>query len=184
MNTYVTSDLHFFHKNILEFCHQSRPYSSVDDMHEAIVHNWNTEVQDDDLTYILGDVTFGKISLTIDLLRRLNGRKILIKGNHDKDAVRKAAFCDCFESIHDYLEIKQNGTHVVLMHFPIMLWNLKHHGAVHLHGHLHGNPSGVTGRIKDVGMDSNFCKPHLLDDVIHELLMIPLDFDHHGRTIQ
>ena len=184
MNTFVTADIHFFHKKIFEFCKESRPYSSVDEMHEGIVDNWNTDVAEDDLTYILGDITFGKISLTVDLLRRLNGRKILIGGNHDNHSRSKAAFRDCFESIHDYLEIKHDGVKLVLCHYPIIFWNLKHHGSLHLHGHMHGNPTGIYGRIKDVGMDLNFCKPFVLDDVVHELSMIPLDRDHHGRTIE
>jgi len=180
---YVTSDIHFLHKSILNFCPVSRPFADVDEMNEAIVTNWNKTIQPDDLTYILGDITFGRISLTIDLLQRLNGRKILIKGNHDHDALRKEAFRNCFESIHDYLELKYNGNLICMFHYPIHSWNKKHYNSIMLHGHLHGNTVDIDGKIMDVGMDTNRCHPYLLDDVIERLSTINCNTDHHGRNL-
>lgn len=180
---YVTSDLHFFHKKILEFQAHTRPYQDVEEMHAAIISNWNGMIAPDDTTYILGDVSFGRASLTADILNQLNGKKILIIGNHDDGYLKKDGFVDCFEDLHYYLEIKHDGQKLVLSHYPIMWWNLKHYGSLHLHGHLHGNPSGVPGRCKDVGMDTNQCRPYLLDDLVEELMQLPIGKDHHGREI-
>lgn len=180
---YTTSDLHFFHKKILVFAHESRPFNDIDEMHGAMINNWNNLISPDDTTYILGDVSFGGVTGTVDILNSLNGKKILIVGNHDESYLRKERFTDCFESIHQYLEIKHNGYKICLMHYPIAWHNLKHHGSMMLHGHLHGNPSYIEGRIKDVGMDCNNCTPFLLDDVVNELIKIPVHKDHHGRDV-
>ena len=87
---YITSDLHFYHKNIIKYCPKSRPFSCEEEMNEIIVKNWNDKIGKNDSVYILGDVSFGKPSATIQLLNRLNGRKKLIVGNHDTDKDRKS----------------------------------------------------------------------------------------------
>lgn len=179
MTLYATSDIHFFHKSSLKFCATSRPFSDVDEMNEAIVSNHNSMVSPQDTTYILGDITFGRVGPTIDLLNQMNGNKILIIGNHDKDALRKDKFRECFESIHDYVSLKYKGHDIYMFHYPIASWNKKHYGSMHLHGHLHGNTSGIDGRIKDVGMDTNFCKPYCMDDIVDEMLKIELPPSHH-----
>jgi len=158
----------------MQFCSTSRPFADVDEMNNTIETNWNQDVGPNDLTYILGDITFGKINPTIDFLHRLNGRKILIVGNHDDSPLEKRAFRECFESIHDYKELKMHGHKIVLFHYPIEYWNGKHHGSLHLHGHMHGNKTNTTGRIKDVGMDTNNCRVYNLDALIMEMLNIPL----------
>jgi calcineurin-like phosphoesterase family protein len=181
---FVTSDIHFFHKKILQFCEESRPFESVEHMHDIIINNWNNIITKDDDIYILGDITFGSVQKTIDLMDQLNGTKILIKGNHDHSHLRKTKFQECFASIHDYLEIKHNGVTVVMCHYPIAWWNKRHHHSIMIHGHLHGNKSGVDGRIKDVGMDTNSCTPYLLDDVLEELSTIKVEVDHHNNTLE
>lgn len=181
---FVTSDIHCFHKQILKFCPESRPYESVDEMHNEFRKNWNRKIAPEDTTYIIGDVTFGRIAPTVDILRGLNGNKILIAGNHDKDQLRKASFRDCFISVHDYLELKYDGHLICMMHYPIMHWNKSHYGSIMLHGHLHGNPSNVPGRIKDVGFDTNFCTPYSMDEVLEEMLAIPLpEKKHHDINL-
>lgn len=180
---YTAADLHLFHKKILQFQSHTRPFQTIDEMHVAINQNWNNKITPEDTIYLLGDISFGGATATAEILNQLNGNKILITGNHDSGYLGKSLFVDCFTEIHNYLEIQHNGYKIVMFHFPIMWWNLKHYGSLHLHGHLHGNPSMVPGRIKDVGMDTNHCTPYLLDDVIEELLQIPLTVDHHGREI-
>ena len=82
---FMTSDLqlHFSHNNILKYCPDSRPFSSIEEMDEKIVENWNNKVTEHDFVYILGDISFGKPSYTCEILKRLNGKKYLIMGNHD-----------------------------------------------------------------------------------------------------
>lgn len=85
MTIWFTSDTHFFHTNIIEYC--NRPFKSVYHMNEEIVRRWNSVVKEDDLVYHLGDIAvwFGEgIKEKVeDLIESLNGKKIFIKGNHD-----------------------------------------------------------------------------------------------------
>jgi len=157
MKTYVTSDLHFGHANIKKFCPvtRSRFDDNPDIMNEQLIKEWNEIVEAEDTVYILGDVAFMPAFKATQILRRLNGRKILIEGNHDRKALKDPMFCKEFVEIHKYLDLVYNGTKCVLFHYPIAEWDQMHRGAVHFHGHLHGNPNGLDGyRALDVGMDS------------------------------
>ena len=79
---YYISDLHLFHKNAIEF--DNRPFQTLEEMHEAILNNWNERVTNGDMVYILGDLSYrGRNEDLIALLARLKGRKVLVKGNHD-----------------------------------------------------------------------------------------------------
>lgn len=76
---YFIADTHFNHKNIIKY--DDRPFSSVEEMNETMIQLWNSRVTQNDNVYILGDVGFGNVD---NILRRLNGNKYLIRGNHDK----------------------------------------------------------------------------------------------------
>lgn len=155
MKTFVTSDLHFDHKNILKFNPATRPFRDMEHMNAEMIREWNERVAADDLVYILGDVAFCNPSKATAIVRSLNGRKILIQGNHDKKLVADANFRACFEEIHVYHEVNCNGVKVCFFHYPIAEWNQCHRGSVHLHGHLHGAPSGIEQwRALDAGMDA------------------------------
>ena len=80
-NIWFTSDLHFHHKNILNF-QKNRPYDTLEDMNEGLIKMWNDTVSDDDLIFVLGDVTFNN-KLFDDVMIKLQGEKVLIFGNHD-----------------------------------------------------------------------------------------------------
>ena len=157
MKTYITSDLHFGHANIMKFCPVTRARfkNDVNYMNEAMVKEWNDMVEPGDLVYILGDVAFLPAAKAVEYMRRLNGDKILIKGNHDRKLLNDPVFQRCFVSIHDYLDINYNGTKVVMFHYPIAEWDQMHRGSVHFHGHLHGNTSGLEAyRAVDAGIDA------------------------------
>lgn len=174
MKTWITADIHFSHTNILKFCAKSRPFYDVEEMNDTIIKNWNNLVSPEDKVYILGDIAFTTAQAAARLVNRLNGTKILIKGNHDVKLLREQVFRDCFAEIHDYLEIGYNGSRLVMFHFPIWEWDRMHHGAVHFHGHCHGRPTGIQGRIMDVAMDDNNCLPHLMDDAINKVMRQPV----------
>lgn len=155
MKTFITSDLHFGHANIMKFNPDTRQYKDVDHMDEMMIKEWNSLVQPDDLTYILGDFAFCKVGKATEIVRRLNGRKILIEGNHDEHLTKHQEFRDEFESIHIYHEISVDGNKICMFHYPIAEFNRMHRGALHFHGHLHGNSSGLEHfRVVDVGMDA------------------------------
>jgi calcineurin-like phosphoesterase family protein len=88
-------------------------------------------------------------------MRRCNGRKILVQGNHDRKALNDPTFRRCFEEVHHYLDINYNGHKCVMFHYPIAEWDQMHRGSLHFHGHLHGGVSGLEDfRARDMGMDA------------------------------
>ena len=169
MKTYITSDTHWGHRNIMSFCPVSRARfrNDVDYMNEAMVKEWNDLVEPEDLVYILGDVAFLPATKAVEYMRRLNGRKILVQGNHDRKLLKDPEFYGCFEEVHHYLDINYAGTKVVMFHYPIAEFDQMHRGAVHFHGHLHGGVSGLEHfRVKDVGMDATGMIAMLMEDAI------------------
>lgn len=77
---YFTSDPHYYHANVIQYC--SRPFKSVEEMNEALIANWNSVVQQDDIVYCLGDFSLAFRPVET-ITRRLNGTKLLVPGNHD-----------------------------------------------------------------------------------------------------
>ena len=134
MKIFFTSDLHFGHKNIIRF--DNRPFLSVEEMDETIINRWNSKVSEEDLVYILGDISWYNDETTVELINRLKGRKVLIKGNHDRvhGKVRH-----CFEEITEYKEITLDDKHIVLCHYPIVFFNRHHYGAYMFYGHVHNS---------------------------------------------
>jgi len=130
--TFLISDTHFGHTNVCKFCRDDgsplRPWNDVEEMNQALVDNWNRTVTEKDKVYMLGDVAIPRHSLK--WLAKLNGTKILIRGNHD------------IFKIGDYLPYFKDirGCHyldkAILTHIPIHPVNLKRYSA-NIHGHLH-----------------------------------------------
>jgi calcineurin-like phosphoesterase family protein len=169
MKTYVTSDLHFGHKNIMNFCPESRARFNNDlgYMHEAMIKEWNELIAPEDTVYILGDVAFMSGFNAALIMMRLNGSKILVEGNHDRKTLMDVNFRKEFKEVHKYLDINYNGTKVVMFHYPIAEWDQMHRGSVHLHGHLHGNTSGLENfRCRDMGMDATGVIAMSMEDAI------------------
>lgn len=131
MSKFYIADTHFFHDNVLKF--DSRPYWNMDEMIESMISNWNSAVSKKDDAYILGDM-FWKSTDAVKIMRRLNGRKHLIKGNHD---TLPAELKSAFSSIEDIALIKDEGRKVFLCHYPVLFWKGQHTGAYHLYGHVH-----------------------------------------------
>ena len=178
---WFTSDFHLYHKNCLMF--DNRPFTTLGEMHDKLIRNWNEVVTNADTVYYLGDVSFGRPDKTRDILYSLNGNIVLIKGNHDQRIER---FVDRFSSVHDYLELKKER--IVMSHYPSCTWNWMHYNSIMLHGHCHGNlrpaysADGVelTCKRLDVGCMNHNYYPISIDEV-HELVdNIPLvTIDHH-----
>lgn len=145
MKTFYISDLHLCHKNIMDFC--ERPYKTVEEMNEDIVKKWNSVVTPNDVVRILGDIAFPKsqedIEQVIKLVKRLNGNKTLIIGNHDHKLLKDERFIRLFSSIENYMMVKDNGRKVILFHYPIEEWDGFYKGSIHLYGHIHNNDVGL-----------------------------------------
>ena len=133
MKTFVISDTHFGHTNIIKYI--DRPFTDVKQMDDTMIERWNSVVGPDDWVWHLGDFAFTKDKDECRLLfDKLNGHKALIVGNHDSPFVRK---CLPWREVHYLYDLKWDGMHVILCHYPIEEWNRKHHKAIHLHGHVH-----------------------------------------------
>lgn len=175
MAKFCTSDLHLYHKNILKF-QPNRKFNDLDEMHEGIIKAWNDKVSYEDTTYILGDVSFGTDTKTLNILHRLNGSICLIKGNHDERFNKndERPIRDRFEWIKDYHEEWIDKVFVTMMHFPIESWNKMEHNSIMLHGHLHGGTSHETVNLRqnrmDVGIDTrDDLSPWSFDEIFRNL---------------
>lgn len=171
MNYYI-ADLHLFHSNIIKL--NNRPFKNVTEMNETIVNNYNSIVTKKDTVYFLGDMMYPKneeeLLNGINLIRKLNGKKILIAGNHDRYALRNREFKKLFFEIRDYMEIIDSAKKVVMFHYPMQEWNGFFSGAIHLHGHTHNNKI-ANGDQKllnryNVGVDVTDFKPVTLSQLI------------------
>lgn len=149
---YFTSDTHFYHKRIIEFCRATRKGETAEEMTELMIEKWNDTVTPKDTVYHLGDVSWAGNDKTPGILARLNGHKILIKGNHDHGLNTESL--SKFDLVAPYLVHKIDKTGVVMFHYPILEWDKMHYGSFHLYGHVHGKDMGIVGRAMDVGIDT------------------------------
>ena len=166
---YFTSDLHFGHANVIGFC--DRPFSSVDAMNEGLIANWNGRVNPNDIIYILGDVFFCDANKAIKILNRLNGKKRIVFGNHDKKLRNNAQLLSMFDAVLPDLYMEYiDGIMVHMCHFPLLSWNKAYHGSFMLHGHVHSkNKHDGLYRRYDVGVDANNYTPVSWDNIRKEL---------------
>lgn len=183
---WVTSDLHFYHKNVIKYC--DRPYNSVEEMNDGLIENWNKEIKDKDTIYLLGDFCLtSRIELIEPILLRLNGSIHFIRGNHDKFLKRFDGFSDKaqdkFLSISDIKEKTftfDKKQKFIMCHYPMVSWHGSYYGAMMLHGHCHGDLNNHGIRRYDVGVDNNNMKPCHIDHVYDRLSIVEGFVDHHG----
>lgn len=147
MATFFVADTHFFHAGILAAC--KRPFSSIREHDEALIEAWNATVAPGDTVYHLGDFALSKDAAAVErAFRRLNGRKVLIVGNHDCRN-RRLGWAEQHDGIY---ETTVEGRHVVMCHYPMRSWARAFRGSLHLFGHTHGRLPGTTQSC-DVGVD-------------------------------
>ena len=166
---FLVSDTHFGHAGVCKFLREDgtklRPWDNPEEMDEEMVKRWNETVRPKDKVYHLGDVVINRKALKT--LARLNGDKVLIKGNHD--IFRLEEYTPYFRDIRGYHVM--NG--MILSHIPVHESNLYRFGT-NIHGHLHYN------RVKNSSgeIDSNYwcaCveqtdyRPILFEDVIKRI---------------
>ena len=159
---FFTSDTHFFHTNIIKYC--NRNFKSIEDMNEIFIQNWNSVINVNDEIYHLGDFGFGTIEKLLYIFSRLNGKKFLIKGNHCDKSIKLP-----WEWVKDYHEMTYKDTFFCMMHYPIKIWNHKHHGAICLGGHSHLKVNEFKERYMDVGVDANSYFPVDIDTIVYRM---------------
>lgn len=130
--TLFISDTHIHHSNILKFEPEARDFSTLKEHDEFIVDTWNSHVNADDIIYHGGDVILSSTDYSI--LRRLNGRKRLILGNHDTPA-RVQAYAEYFEQISAYAEFY--GKQLLFAHIPVHPSQFDSRFKAQIHGHVH-----------------------------------------------
>lgn len=137
--TWVAADHHFSHANILRFLRDDgsplRPFNTIEEHDETIIERHNSVVGKNDRVYLLGDLCMHRRNLPI--VSRLNGRLVLVKGNHDIFKLRD--YLPYFDDIRAYVVQKdQNGEKVILSHVPLHPDSVGRFGT-NIHGHLHYN---------------------------------------------
>jgi len=130
---FLTSDTHFGHAGVCHFTEADgvtkiRPWTDPDEMDEEMVRRWNDRVRPNDKVYHLGDVVINRRALKT--VSRLNGDKVLIRGNHD--IFRDDEYREYFRELRAYHVM--NG--MILSHIPLHEASLGRFG-VNIHGHLH-----------------------------------------------
>ena len=137
MRRFVIADTHFGHNNIIGY--ENRPFRDVREMDNSLIEMWNSIVGDDDLVYMLGDFTLSRNKEIIaNLVSKLNGRKILIMGNHDTRRPKDYVECG-FEVATRKPMMVEPG--VILMHEPFEDKFLIAKNYIYFFGHVHANHS-------------------------------------------
>jgi calcineurin-like phosphoesterase family protein len=185
---FFTSDLHIYHTNVIKYC--ARPYSSVEEMNEMLVKNWNDVVGPEDTVYCLGD--FSMAFRPVETFSpRLNGKKYLVPGNHDfchsyhkksRNEENRKKWIKAYEDNgwtvlpeQTTLDIPGIAT-VNICHHPYYLvatenyddkyvkWRPKDDGRWLLCGHVHEKWK-VVGKMINVGVDQWDFKPVAITEI-------------------
>lgn len=128
----------------------ARPYASVQEMDEGMILLWNARVRPTDTVWHLGDFALGaKGDRLASIFGRLNGRKCLVRGNHDHTATLELGWAQ----VEQIVEIADHGQKLIACHYPLRAWKGSFSDTVHIFGHTHGLLPGTTQSC-DVGVDS------------------------------
>ncbi|MBQ7307958.1 MAG: metallophosphoesterase [Clostridia bacterium] len=155
---YFISDTHFGHKNIIDIC--NRPFQNIEEMDSTLIENWNKTINSDDIVYIVGDFAGDNVDADY-YLKKLNGKKILLIGNHDKNWIKKLykrnnwniyndpeykllVKYNYFYDVKFYLEKLMFDQIVTLCHYPMVDFAFssklfKEKFGLLIHGHIHNN---------------------------------------------
>jgi len=128
---YFIADTHFSEEKIMRY--ENRPFKSITEMNKELICRWNNLVNADDEVYVLGD--FGAYEEEIFILNQLNGRKFLVKGNHDVKT--NQFYRDLgFEEVYDHPVIIKDFW--ILSHEPLYVnSNMPY---ANIFGHVHNSP--------------------------------------------
>lgn len=167
MKRYLIADTHFGHENIIKY--ESRPFNNVEEMNKQLIALWNSTVGKDDLVYILGDFTLSRrMDVIKNLVNALNGRKILIMGNHDTRKPKDYIECG-FEVATRKPMMVEPG--VILMHEPFNEALLIAPNYIYFFGHVHSKPSIMDdfSNCMCVSVERIDYKPIDLDEFIRKI---------------
>lgn len=160
MSDFFTADTHFGHNNIIKYCY--RPFNSVQQHDAEMVKRYNEKVTQDDRCFFVGDFSLwsgSKAEQIASVLRKLNGTKVLILGNHD--TLKPFTYIDLgFQSVHTSLE---HSSGFILVHDPAVAAVAP--DRLFLCGHVHTLFS-MVGNVINVGVDVHDFRPLSLHDLV------------------
>ena len=158
---WFTSDTHYNHARIREFEPEARPHETLQWMNEDLIAKYNSKVGQHDVCYHLGDVALGPKTEIPGIVKRLNGYKILILGNHDKS---RGFMLDAgFDEVHRELTIKLNDLSIYLRHIP----KVDHGHDLMLNGHVHSSwVRNEQYKMENVGVDVCNLFPMSLEELL------------------
>lgn len=156
---FFTADEHYWHKRIHLPEYSNRPWDNPKDMVEGLIKNHNQVVEQKDYVFHLGDVCFCNVGKAAEIFDRLNGKHIILTGDHDESTMmrlhRKQLCKNILHAYKDaYLKLEIHGTSIVICHYQFHRWWKSHFNSWNLYGHAHGR-SFTIGRQWDVGVDNN-----------------------------
>lgn len=151
----------------MRFHPNTRQFENIREHDEEIIKRWNEKIGERDEVYHLGDFSFGSPNYTKDIFKRLNGKKHLIIGNHDRRFM-KELYPELFLSTQYYLrqtiQVDGKKQDIILSHYAFRVWEKSHFGSWHLFGHSHGRLP-MFGLSMDVGVDTNELRPYHLHEI-------------------
>ena len=176
MHTFFTSDTHFDDDYGLAYF--KRPFKSLDEMNRVIVEKWNSDVNEDDTVYHLGDFTLEGIDHFTKWMRQLHGNIKILPGSHDGPWLKDFVTTEKVQVIAPLvslefpeLRIGEMPQVIVLCHYSMQVWDRSNHGSWHLFGHSHGKLKGI-GLSFDVGMDCTEFTPLSLEAVASKMMAL------------
>ena len=167
---YFTSDHHFGHRNILRLC--KRPFSSIEEMDEVLIDNWNRKVHRNDIVYIMGDLMFRNEKPAEYYLERLKGKKHLLVGNHDGRWMKTVDLPTYVESVA-MMQTFSDGQHKITgCHYPMMTWPSAGLNGYMVYGHIHANTDAAywplilsMPKMLNAGVDINGYSPVTFEEM-------------------
>lgn len=166
VNIYVVADTHFYHHNIIGYC--GRPFNYCTEMNEKMITRWNSVVKKTDMVIHCGDFALHKKSDKVgETCRRLNGRKILVRGNHDRKTINWY-LRNGFDFVCDTFTLGR----IIFTHRPMKKQDLVlSYYDLNIHGHLHEKPSPHPELYENVCVEQTNYFPIKLDHILgkHEL---------------
>ena len=159
---FFISDTHFGHRGIIQYEAINRPFQTLEEHDEALIANWNNTVKPDDKVYHVGDFCLNRRSLSV--AKQLNGRKLLIMGNHDM--FRTEEYLEAgFERVCGALQFEN----LILTHIPVHTAQVEHRFFANVHGHLHSKKI-PDWRYLNVSVENINLTPITLEEVYSRIV--------------
>jgi len=193
MSTYFSADMHLGHRSVLTLC--DRLFPTIEAHDNAMINNHNSVIGENDTSYLLGDIAFRcSAEYCADCLSRMNGKMIILMGNHEKplrQAYKKGLLDKLIKTkrltiiggemaIYDKsIAISQlinvNNQRIFISHYACRTWPNSFRNSWHLFGHSHSNLKPLYKSF-DVGVDTNNYMPYSFEQIKTIMDNVEVDF--------